>query len=182
MKRYLGLFGLLVALISTSGCRFYGYPGGVAQTLMQIEAASEQAAQDLEQALAEIETLRRMARQEEALAPYVAQYETILKAHQRAVLEFEHWKEEVVNHPDDYRRANRTLGAITARHEALLQQYTEVAWAVARRVNPALQVQAPVSVGPRFFFHVLPPQYIRLVNEQAISPLQVVRYLAAQLG
>ncbi|ACY48862.1 hypothetical protein [Rhodothermus marinus] len=182
MKRYPGLIGLLVVLVSVAGCRFYGYPGGVALTLAQIEAASEQVAQDLEQALAELEALRLLARRDETLAPYVAQYEAILEAHQQAVLEFEHWKEQVAAHPGDYRRANRTLGAITARHEALLQQYADVAWAVAQHVNPALLARAYTSSGPRFFFYVVPPQYARQVNEQAVPPLQVVRYLAAQLS
>jgi len=112
----------------------------------------------------------------------VAQYEAILEAHQQAVLEFEHWKEQVAAHPGDYRRANRTLGAITAHHEALLQQYADVAWAVAQHVNPALLARTYTSSGPRFFFYVVPPQYARQLNEQAVPPLQVVRYLATQLS
>ncbi len=182
MTRYVGLGGLLLVLVSVTGCQFYGYPGGVAQTLTQIEAASEQAARDLEQALAEIETLRLLARRYEVLVPYVAKYEAVLGAHQRAVLKFEYWAANVAAHPDDYRLANRTLGAITALHEALLQQYAAVAWAVVRHVAPALQARAPVSAGPRFFFYVLPPQYARQLNERTIPPLQVVRYLAARLS
>ncbi len=182
MKQLLGLGGLLMLLVSVAGCQFYGYPGGVTLTLAQIEAANEQVAQDIEQAVAELEVLRLLARRDETLASYVAQYEAVLEAHQQAVLEFEHWKEQVAAHPDDYRQANQTLGAITARHEALLQQYADIAWTVVQHVNPALLARSYTSAGPRFFFYVLPPQYARQVNAQAILPLQVVRYLASQVS
>lgn len=181
MRRHLGFGSFLLLLVSMTGCRFYGYPGGGALTLKEIEEVGEQTAQDLLQALVEIEVLRQLALRNEALALYVARYEAILEAHQQAVLTFKRWKDQVAAHPSDYRRANRTLGAMTAHREALLQQYAYVAWAVAQQLDPTLGAHTYVSVGPRFFFYVLPPQYARQRNERVLPPLQVMRYLATQL-
>lgn len=170
--------GLVLGLM-LAGCRFYGYPEGVSLTLQQIEALNEQAAAALQEALAEAEALRLLLDRYPELSSYQAQYEAILQAHQKALVTFGQWAQAVKAHPKDYRRAQRTLSAISANLTALEDQYAKVAWSVAQHVGTTQRISA-VSVGPRYFFAVVPPQYARLQNVQANSPLYLLRKLVQQ--
>jgi len=181
MLRLRGLYwdGLVLGLV-LSGCRFYGYPEGVSLTLQQIEALNEQATAMLQEALAEAEALRLLMDRYPELSPYQAQYEAVLQAHQKMLFTFGQWMQAVKAHPKDYRRAQRTLGAISANLAVLTDHYAHVAEAVAQHVETSQQVATGVSVGPRYFFAVLPPQYARLQNVKTTPPLQRLRKLVQQ--
>lgn len=162
----LALAGLAMLLV-LSGCRTYGQYDNTALMLQELKTANERFAEQLQQARADIDLLRDAAAENEALSPYVAEFEAAVSTHERMLEEHQALQADAEMKANDYRVVHRNFGAIVTDHSGMRDQYVRIIRAVDFEVNPERAAERHLEPREKSQYQSTPPQYDQIRYREA---------------
>lgn len=173
---------MLLVFVFLSGCRLYGGYGSIEASLVQIEAANQQFADELPRRQADLQRLQQGAAANEALAPLAEAFATVIEDHTATIAEHENMLASLEDRPaylslgplriGHYRKHHRALGAVVAKQAEIADDYTNLTLEVRQAVSPnapqrIVQARSRYQAVP-LYYEQLQTRHTSLTMEQAL--------------
>lgn len=146
----------LLSLLALTGCRTYGGYDSEPLTLDQMQTATQQFAENLEQARSDLSLLEAATATNPALDPLEQTYRTTVTLHAEKLDHHRRIVEEFNAADGSYRALSRNYGAIISDQRLVQQRYRSLLARISRTVRgvdpqPAPEMKSRYSVAPIFY-------------------------------